>query len=112
FSLASVSRIKLIKNLNENCIYFLNGQPKSDVRIFEKVKKDLNIISNNWIYIDDSPIALRTGKLSGLITIMKVNKIFGEREYKQFISSIDYKVKSFKQIEKIINQVNNHNPRH
>lgn len=100
-SLASSDRLKLIKGFLEELVYSLSGRSKADPMTFDKVIDDMKIVPNKWGYIEDTPIALRTGKLAKFKTFMMKNDIYDDREFNQFKSFIDYKVNSFLEIQKL-----------
>ncbi|MCB1191787.1 MAG: HAD hydrolase-like protein [Leptospiraceae bacterium] len=102
FSLAVDSRLSLIK-LEPNDFYNLEDMSKANVKTFLKVKKNLNV--ENVSYIDDSPLGLRTGKLSGMNTIMMYNSLFGVSEYLIYKEYIDYSVSSFSEIQTIFSNL-------
>jgi hypothetical protein len=103
-SLASSERLKHIKNFNPKLVYGLNAKSKADMLTFKQLISEMQINPSNWGYIEDTPIALRTGKLAKFKTFMMKNKIYNDREYNQFKNFIDYKVNSFPEIQKIIKQ--------
>lgn len=100
----STGRIQnVLQKIGENKYYCLGNNSKADPKTFERAANDFNIDLNRILYIDDSPVALRTGKLKGLTTAMMLNDVFGLEDYEVFKNFIDYKVESFQEISHIIN---------
>lgn len=104
-SLASSDRLRLLKNYQPDRIYSLDGRSKADPATFSSVIKDLNIVPDKWVYIEDTPVALRTGKLAGLYTIMRQNEIYNDREYEQFRNYVDFRVKNFSEVLGLIKRI-------
>lgn len=101
-SLASKDRIKNIRNIDYSKIANV-GKSKADARAFSDFIKDMNFF--DWVQLDDSPIALRTGKLSGLTTVMMLNDIFTVADYRPFQQFIDYKTSSLTGFLKILKKL-------
>ncbi|HNI96211.1 MAG TPA: hypothetical protein PL169_09105, partial [Leptospiraceae bacterium] len=79
------------------------GKSKADAGAFSNFIKDMNFFE--WVQLDDSPIALRTGKLSGLTTVMMLNDIFTATDYRPFQQFIDYKTNSLAGFLKILKKL-------
>lgn len=103
FSLASSERVKVIETFNLTPISFSGAfNNKSNLEVYKRLKAQMNVEFSELLYIDDSPIALRAGKLSGLNTVMMLNDIFTENDFHEFRSFIDYKAVSFSNVLEIL----------
>lgn len=93
---------ELINKIGSENICNLNQRPKSRYDTYAEVAKELEINLNNCLYIDDVPLALRTGKLHGMTTVMMLNDIFTIDDFRRFSASIDYKINSFTELEELL----------
>lgn len=100
-SLASVDRLRLIKDLDMTKILKL-GHSKANPKTYLLALNSLKEYRLRWFQLDDSPLALRAGKLSGLKTIMMINDVFTTDDYKSSREFIDYKITSFSDAKKIL----------
>lgn len=94
---------KLVNRIGKNNIYNLNGHSKANYNTYSEVAKELEVDLEKCIYIDDTPLALRTGKLHGMTTVMMINDVFTLDDYQIFSSYIDYKINSFSELLKTLN---------
>jgi len=95
----SVKKFTEITNrIGNNRTYDLNGRSKANYNTFSETAKELAIDLNKCMYIDDMPLALRTGKLHGITTVMMLNDIFTLEDYQIFSNFIDYKINSFTEL--------------
>jgi len=101
FSLANKERIEKITNINPEFIYPFGSKGKANIQTYQDLEKQLNTSLSRWIYIDDHPLALHTGKKAGLTTAMMLNTIFSEDDYNSYRDTIDYKINNFKELHKI-----------
>ena len=99
FSLAKDSRLSILE-IEQETFYNPGEMSKADKATFFKVKKELH--ANNVLYIDDSPLGLKTGKLTNMNTIMMFNSLFGIKDYFLYEEYIDFTAGSFYEIQKII----------
>lgn len=104
FSLAAFERLKVVGNISQNNIYSLNNHSKASIHTFKEVENNMKTDLTNWLYLEDNPVALRTGKLAGLTTFMMLNNVFTEDDYNIFNKYIDYTVASFVEAQDIIQQ--------
>lgn len=95
---------ELIDRIDSTNIYNLNQRPKARAATFLEVAKELEIDLKNSLYVDDAPLALLTGKLHGIKTVMMLNDVFTINDYKRFSSYIDYKINSFTELEAILSR--------
>jgi beta-phosphoglucomutase-like phosphatase (HAD superfamily) len=96
---------EVIDGFNTDNIYDLKGRSKANDNTFLEVANELNLNLNRCIYIDDNPLALRTGKQHNMTTIMMINDIFTLEDYHIFSSYIDYKINSFTELELIVTKL-------
>lgn len=89
-------------NRIKNKIYSLNGRSKANYHTYLEMVEELKIDLNKCIYIDDTPLALRTGKLLGMMTVMMINEIFTIEDYQVYSSFIDFRIKSFTELKNIL----------
>jgi 2-hydroxy-3-keto-5-methylthiopentenyl-1-phosphate phosphatase len=92
---------ELIDRIGINGIYNLNGRSKANRNTYLEAAKELKIDLKNSMYIDDTPLALQTGKLHGMTTVMMLNSVFTLEDYQIFSSYIDYKINSFTELLEI-----------
>jgi hypothetical protein len=104
FSLANPARLKVIGSELENSVYSLKGKSKADPRTFRELGLNASIDLKQWIYLDDNPVALRTGKLEGLNTVMMLNNVYTENDFYQFRDFINYRVTSFKEFQNFLSE--------
>lgn len=71
---------------------------KTDPDTFTLIASDYSLKPEEWIFIDDSPMALWSAKTAGFKTIMMLNSVFGNDDFKIYRKYIDFKAFSFKQI--------------
>lgn len=90
-----------INEFNANSIYDLKGRSKANYKTFLEVANELDLNLNKCVYIDDTPLALRTGKINGMTTIMMLNDIFTVEDYQIFSPYIDYKINSFAELSEM-----------
>ncbi len=95
----------LLERVDNSFICNLKGRSKARYATFSETSQELDIDLKKCLYIDDSPTALRTGKLHGITTVMMLNDIFTLEDYGIFSEFIDYRVNSFKEVETIIGNV-------
>lgn len=97
-SLASDDRLSVLA-LPNDAFLPIEGRSKADVNTFREV---FNISkAKSILYIDDSPLGIRTSKLSGMSSILMFNALFGFSEYFYFKEYVDFTVSSFSEIIKI-----------
>lgn len=90
-----------INQFNTKNIYDLKGRSKANYKTFPEVAKELELNLDKCIYIDDTPLALRTGKINGMTTIMMLNDIFTVEDYQIFSPYIDYTINTFTELSEI-----------
>jgi beta-phosphoglucomutase-like phosphatase (HAD superfamily) len=88
----------IINRFSDNHIYDLKGRSKANYDTFLEVANELGANLKQCVYIDDTPLALRTGKLHGMTTIMMLNDIFTLADYQIFSSYIDHKINNFTEL--------------
>jgi beta-phosphoglucomutase-like phosphatase (HAD superfamily) len=93
-----VKRLSELINRIGNNICNLNGQSKANYGTYSNVAKELKIDLKKCMYIDDTPLALLTGKLHGMTTVMMLNDVFTLEDYQIFSLYIDYKINSFTEL--------------
>jgi hypothetical protein len=93
---------ELVNRIGSNSVYDLNGRSKVNSKTYHEAAKELGFSLKKCMYIDDTPLALQIGKLQGIITVMMLNDVFTNDDYKIFESFIDYKINSFSSLEGII----------
>lgn len=104
-TLAPFNKIQLfLDKIPIKNICCLEKKTKANVNTYEHLKKDLNINLNNWILIDDDPLALTTANICGLKTILMKSTLFDESYIYDFGQFINAKVDSF---DNIINYLRN-----
>ena len=89
---------KLIDRIGDQNIYDLNGKSKASILTFRDILQEKGIHGEKTIYIEDSPLALKTAKLSNIKTIMMLNEVFTNDDYESFKEYIDQKVTTFTDI--------------
>lgn len=105
-SLTSSERLKKIEKIvGRKAFYKLNKGSKADTILFTSLIKELGINPHEWFYLDDSPLALRAGKVAELNTVLMKNNVFTESDFKEFKNSIDYKVSSFKEFQSLLSRI-------
>jgi beta-phosphoglucomutase-like phosphatase (HAD superfamily) len=92
----------LSDRVGKNNIYDLSGRSKASYATYSATAEDLKLNLNKCMYIDDTPLALRTGKLHGMTTVMMLNDVFTLVDYQVFSSYVDYAINSFAELEAII----------
>ena len=100
-SLASKKRLELIRNFNPKKILDIKYS-KANSNTYSTILKLFAKNKIEWFQLDDSPLALRSGKKAGLKTIMMLNDVFTIKDYNLNKEFIDYKTFSFNHIKKII----------
>ncbi|NLW46563.1 MAG: HAD family phosphatase [Firmicutes bacterium] len=85
----------VIDRIGDDSIFNLKGRSKANYNTYLETAEELGINLKKCVYIDDTPLALRTGKLHGMTTVMMINDDFTIKDYKIFSSYIDYKINSF-----------------
>jgi beta-phosphoglucomutase-like phosphatase (HAD superfamily) len=103
FSLATPERLRHIDCLDGDAVLALNNVSKADSATYTNLARDMGLNLKNWYYIDDNPMALRAGKLAGLITAMMTNNMYTEADYQIFKEFIDVRVTSFRELGNIAN---------
>lgn len=93
----SLASQKKLKNTNLELADFGSAlQSKSNPAVFESIIKKKKIENpSEWIYVDDSPLALSAAKSCGFTTVMMINDVFTEVDYRNSIDFIDYKIDKF-----------------
>lgn len=96
FVLSLASQTKL-KNSNLAIADFdVVLKSKSNPSIFKDIIKKKEIVNpSEWVYVDDSPLALSAAKSCGFTTVMMINEVFTEDDYRNSIDFIDYKIDDF-----------------
>lgn len=102
-SLSTPERLKKINFISKEFILSLEDSSKANPKTFKKIVDEIGVYPQNCFIIDDSPMTLRAAKMNHITTIIRTNTIFSNVDYENFSSSIDYKVQSFSQVQKIIN---------
>lgn len=100
-SLASKNRLELIKGINPKRILGLEYS-KANSKTYASILKSFSKNKIEWFQLDDSPLALRSGKRAGLKTIMMLNDVFTIKDYQLNKEFIDFKTVSFNHIKKLI----------
>jgi hypothetical protein len=103
FSLTETERINQF--LPENAyygIFQLNQTSKADIKTYINIKNNLRIETSKWIILDDDPLALRSAKLAGFITIIMLNSVFTIEDYNDYKEFIDFKINSFQELKDIL----------
>ncbi len=102
FTMASFEKTKsFLPEIPRKNICCLDKRSKADLKTYELIKKELKINLQNWVLVDDDPVALQTAHLSGLTTILMKNNLFDSSYCKEFKKSIDIAVESFSDIIKL-----------
>jgi len=104
FSLADKSKFSSIRSLTDNDIYQLTGKSKANISTYSSLQRELKIEIADWAMIDDNPLVLRAGNLSGLTTLLMKNDMYGINDHKDYEEFIDFKVNSFNEIQEILNK--------
>jgi beta-phosphoglucomutase-like phosphatase (HAD superfamily) len=94
-SLTSETRFSLLPESVRERVVGFEGFSKANAGHFERLGREMDVDLTQWAYIDDCPLALRSGKLSGLSTIMMLNSTFGEEDRLAYGEYIDHSVRSF-----------------
>jgi hypothetical protein len=100
-SLASKNRLELIKGINPKRILGLEYS-KANSKTYTSILKSFSKNKIEWFQLDDSPLALRSGRRAGLKTIMMLNDVFTIKDYQLNKEFIDFKTVSFNHIKKLI----------
>lgn len=93
---------EFIKRIGKDKIYNLNGRSKANFRTYLELAEELKIDLNKCLYIDDTPLALRTGKLHGMTTVMMINDVFTIEDYRVYSLYIDHKINSFVELLNVL----------
>lgn len=86
----------------------LKQKSKADLKTYLFLKKNLGIVLENWLFVDDDPLALKLASVSGLKTALMKSKLFNKSYCKDFIGSIDIVVDSFDQIIEFVKNTNSY----
>lgn len=98
----NINQTQLANRIGNHNIYNLNDRSKANYYTYLETAKELDIDLKKTMYIDDHPLALLTGKLHGMTTVMMINDVFTIKDYNIYRSYIDHKINSFTELETII----------
>lgn len=95
FSLSSVEKIKrFVPDVRECELLILPGASKAKASTFHLISSDLRIVPGDIVIVDDDPFVLRSADVAGLNTVMMMNSVFTEKDYRLYSSMVHFRVKS------------------
>jgi hypothetical protein len=104
-SLAGKSDLRIGKIKSYICdsnIIQLSNRSKADPNTFKDLGEMNHINLREWLYLDDSPMALNSASIAGLNTVVMINKLFTAKDRRLYKESIHHQITGFSDLKRII----------
>lgn len=88
------NQLERVPGLNSSMICSTQGMSKADPACYTQIGNSLQINLSDWLFVDDSPYALRAAKIASLKTALMITPTFNMDDYLEYKDLIDLRISS------------------